>query len=162
MNRLKELRKQAGLSLRELQKYVGIDFSRLAVIEKNDANIEQKTLDKLLVFFGVNYSYFYGGDGLIDFYDNYQKKFYPLAYNQFKNILDNAIINIQIINSKVIRILSEEDLNKISNIMLDYEHSINRKILVENFIEKIDKLSTNEIKQIQSDLNEYFDSKNLY
>ena len=48
MNRLKEVRKETKLSLRQLQENVGIDFSRLGKLEKNDLNVESNTLEKLL------------------------------------------------------------------------------------------------------------------
>lgn len=59
-NRVKELRKKKGMTLRELAKITGISKSTLSDIENNIAPISEKRLDKLSEAFGVDKNFLRG------------------------------------------------------------------------------------------------------
>lgn len=153
MNRLKQLRLEANLSLRNLEKFIKVDYSRISKIEKHGENIESKTLEKFLGFFMVNYSYFNGGDGLIYFYDRYNERYFPLAYYQFKEIIDNANINVSIIDNKVRRIISDEDLNKISISMSFSKKTLEKKLKVVRFLKEIKSFTIDELESIKDEID---------
>lgn len=159
MNRLKQLRLEANLSLRELQNHVRIDYSRIAKIEKSDHNIESKTLQKFLDFFMINYSYFNGGDGLIYFYDSFNECYFPLAYNQFKEIIDNAKVTVSIVDNKVRRIISDKDLDKISNSLNVQTITLNRRIKILQIIKDAENMDINEIEMLKEGIDELYYQK---
>jgi len=139
MNRIKESRNECNLSLRQLQKFTSIDFSRIAVIEKNDANIESKTAEKLASFFRVSVDYLLGRDGFIFYYDERNKRFFPLLYEQFKGIIKKDYVTISIEEGKVKRIISSEgyraldEYNKVAN------ESLKNRIEVDRICRTIDE-----------------------
>lgn len=137
MNRLKELRKETKLSLRQLQEYVGIDFSRLGKLEKNDLNVESNTLEKLLNFFMVDYYYFQGKGGLVYFYDAHKKQYFPLSYNQFKSLFEKFCYTVEIADSSVRRILTDEGLKLIGETFRAEQISLDKKI---KFYQMVDEL----------------------
>lgn len=137
MNRLMELRKETKLSLRQLQEYVGIDFSRLGKLEKNDLNVESNTLEKLLNFFMVDYYYFQGKGGLVYFYDTHKKQYFPLSYNQFKSLFEKFCYTVEIADSSVRRILTDEGLKLIGETFRAEQISLDKKI---KFYQMVDEL----------------------
>lgn len=58
--RLKELRKEHKLSLRELDKQVNINYSQLARIERGESLLSQQHIQILTNFFGVSADYLLG------------------------------------------------------------------------------------------------------
>lgn len=153
MNRLKQLRLEAKLSLRNLEKYINVDYSRISKIEKYGENIESKTLEKFLGFFMVNYSYFNGGDGLIYFYDRYNEHYFPLAYYQFKDIIDNAKIDVSIVDNKVRRIISDDDLNEISKSMSLSRKALDKKLKVVRFLKEVEDFTIDELESIKDEID---------
>ena len=59
-NRLKKLRTEAGISLRELQKYTGITNSVLSVLESGKRPFRQTHIDALSSFFNVTSDFLLG------------------------------------------------------------------------------------------------------
>ena len=53
MNRLKELRLKAGLTIKELSEKIGIDKSSISLMESNKRPINAKVLEKFCKFYGV-------------------------------------------------------------------------------------------------------------
>ena len=60
MNRLKQLRKQVGLSSRELAKYTGIAYSTITYLENEKRPFRQAHIDTLTSFFNVTSDYLLG------------------------------------------------------------------------------------------------------
>jgi transcriptional regulator with XRE-family HTH domain len=60
MNRLKELRKAKGLTLRELSEEIGISFSSLGNIENERRGLSIKLAIKLADYFDVSVDYLIG------------------------------------------------------------------------------------------------------
>lgn len=60
MNRLRELRKERGLSLRDLDEKVGISFTALGLIENGKRSLNNVDLKALTDFFGVSADYLLG------------------------------------------------------------------------------------------------------
>jgi transcriptional regulator with XRE-family HTH domain len=56
--KIKKLREQKGLSLRQLAEEVGLTFSYLSQIEREGRNPSLKTLDKLCDFYDIDKTYF--------------------------------------------------------------------------------------------------------
>ena len=101
----------------------------------------------------VNYSYFNGGDGLIYFYDRYNEHYFPLAYYQFKEIIDNANINISIVDNKVRRIISDEDLDKISRSMSLSKKRLDKKLKVVRFLKEVENFTIDELESIKDEID---------
>lgn len=59
-NRIKELRKEKGLTLKELGEKVGMRDNTLSQYENEKRNPQEKTWEKLADFFGVSTSYLMG------------------------------------------------------------------------------------------------------
>lgn len=60
MNRLRELRKKRGLSLRELSKMLNMSFSNIATIERGESQLREDTARLFADFFGVTTDYLLG------------------------------------------------------------------------------------------------------
>lgn len=113
MNRLKQLRIRHGLSLRKLQEYTGIDFFRLAVIEKKDANLESKTIEKLADLFKVSSTYLLGKEGFVFYYDEHNQRYFPMPYEQYLNELTDDAVSFSIGDGCIRRIISIEGYKRI-------------------------------------------------
>lgn len=59
-NRLKQLREERGLSLRELAQRVEVDFTTISKCEKGQRNFSANALSKLTTFFGCSVDYLLG------------------------------------------------------------------------------------------------------
>ena len=57
MNRLKELRQESNLSLKDLSKYVGIGESTLNLIENDKRELNSTKIEKLADFFNITCDY---------------------------------------------------------------------------------------------------------
>jgi len=159
MNRLKELRTKYSLSLRKLQEYTGIDFSRLAVIEKTNANLESKTVDKLTDFFKVSSTYFFGKDGFIYYYDEHNKRYFPLVFEQYKHELTDDVISASIVDGCVRRTISLEGFDRIDKYNKNIEKDLNTRIKTEQFIEFLDELNQHDFEKQKETVLEYFEMK---
>ena len=60
MNRIRVLRNEAGLSLRELGKKVGITFSTLGLLETEKQPLRQHHIERLSSFFNCSADYLLG------------------------------------------------------------------------------------------------------
>ncbi|MCL2846477.1 MAG: helix-turn-helix domain-containing protein [Firmicutes bacterium] len=58
--RLRELRTERKLSLREVGKIVGVSHAAIARYEQNETQPKFETVDKLANFFGVSTDYLFG------------------------------------------------------------------------------------------------------
>ena len=61
-NRLRELRENKGMSLRELAGAIGIDYSTIAFVERGQRHLSINSLKALCDFFGVSADYLLGWD----------------------------------------------------------------------------------------------------
>lgn len=64
MNRLRELRKEQGLSQSELAKKVGVSNQVISFYENNKREPKIENWQKLADFFGVSVPYLQGGNNL--------------------------------------------------------------------------------------------------
>lgn len=64
MNRLRELRKQKGLSLRELAEKVNMSYSNIASIERGEVQLNENTTRIFTEFFNVSADYLLGNSDL--------------------------------------------------------------------------------------------------
>lgn len=159
MNRLKELRTRYGLSLRKLQEYTGIDFSRLAVIEKTNANLESKTVEKLTDFFKVSSTYFFGKDGFIFYYDEHNKRYFPLVYEQYRQLLNDDVVSYSIDNGCIKRTISLEGFDRINDYDNCLKKDLNVRIITEQYIEFLENLDSNDFERQRERIIEYFETK---
>lgn len=60
MNRLKQLRKEGGYSLRELDSLTGISYSSLSHLENGSFNFTEENIRTLSAFFSVSADYLLG------------------------------------------------------------------------------------------------------
>jgi len=160
MNRLYELRSESGLSLRKVQFFTGIDFSRLAVIEKNDCNIEQKTMNKLCLFFDVSPEYFMGGDGRIYYYNERGEKYYHF-YEQLKNIIQKEMVVTEIIDNRIHRKLTCNGIEAINNYFIMLNKNISKRIKINNFLDELDELNDNEYSNAKELILNYFSLRDI-
>jgi len=58
--KIKELRKEKGLSLRDVEKSIGIDRNMICLIENNKRNLTVENLLKICRFFNVSADYLVG------------------------------------------------------------------------------------------------------
>ena len=123
-NRIKELRVNANLTVRELSKITKIDYSYLSKIEKNDRNLTDEMALRIANFFSVDSGYVKGDNNYtITCYTNnlaqsicltaFDIKHYGHCYTS-KISLDNRIINI----------LNRESEKKILN------YGVKKKLLI--------------------------------
>lgn len=159
MNRIKELRTKLNLSLRNLQKFTGIDFSRLAVLEKTDGNMETKTIEKLCNFFNVSSNYLLGNDGYIYYYDINNHKF-GMLYDQFKEVLTEEVVIEKIINNIVVRTITLEGYERLDKTSKLQRQALNNRIAANHFIEYLNNLDETEYKQVKEAILDYFECRN--
>lgn len=77
MNRLRELRKKTGLSLRELEDKVGISYSNIASIERGETQLKEDTAMVFAKFYNVSVDYILGvSDNIIPNDNNVSVAFY--------------------------------------------------------------------------------------
>ncbi len=129
-NRIKELRIERNLTLRDLANIIGINYSTIGCYEteKREPNID--LLKKFTSFFEVSLDYICGGEKYIYcLYDSYNYKL-SLSYNSFLKLNDYIYFNSN--NHRCI------DINK----YLDIKDSANINDLISEFykIEEINSL----------------------
>jgi len=161
MNRLKELRNKYGLSLRKLQEYTGIDFSRLAVIEKTNANLESKTVEKLTDFFKVSNTYLFGKDGFIFYYDEYNKRYFPMPYEQYKKELTDDVISFSIVDGCVRRIISLTGYGRIEKYDKCLKKDFDIRLKTEEYLSFLDELDPYDFERQKERVQEYFEMKEI-
>ena len=159
MKRLKELRVKYGLTLRELQKYTGIDFSRLAVIEKSDVNVELKTIEKLCNFFKVSATYLLGKDGFIFYFDELNKRYFSMPFEQYKRILNDDVVSFSIVDGSIRRIISVDGYERIKNADELAKNDLERLLITSRFINFLDSLDDFDFNRQKDILSEYFESR---
>jgi len=161
MNRLKELRTKYDLSLRKLQEYTGIDFSRLAIIEKTDANLESKTVEKLTDFFKVSNTYLFGRDGFIFYYDEYNEKYFPMPYEQYKRELTDDVISFSIVDGCIRRIISLNGYERIDEYDKCLKKDLDIRLKTEEYLSFLDKLDSYDFERQKERVQEYFEMKEI-
>ncbi len=155
MNRLKELRTQAGLSLRKLASYVDIDFSRLAVIEKTDANLEGKTVERLTSFFGVDYAYLMGEDGFMSFYNDEKGVEERLIYSQFRSVIETHGSEASVVDGKLRRVLPKKGWEEVDRYFDVEAKAIDLAIAANRVCDLMDSLSDDEYLKYSGILKDY-------
>lgn len=101
-NRLRELRKERKLTLRELSAFVNISYSNIAMLEREERNFTADTLKIFADFFNVSSDYLLG---LSDVREN-------VAINNYTEHLEG--IDIEILNDiKSLDDKTREDLKTI-------------------------------------------------
>lgn len=99
MNRLKELRKEKGLTLDEIQSKTGINRGTYNNYESGKTEPKQKTWQALADFFGVSVPYLQGKILFVDLSEDEQRIFtdvldvlVPTPYNKAIHVLE-ALLN---------------------------------------------------------------------
>ena len=100
-NRIKDLRNERNLTLRDLAEYIGINYSTIACYEteKREPNIE--TLKKLTSFFEVSLDYICGDNKYIYcLYENgnYEFSINETTYNELKDYIYFNTYNKRCVN----------------------------------------------------------------
>ena len=135
MNRIKELRKEKAITVKELSKIIGISQSMLSNYENGNSEPRDKeTWQKLADYFGVSVAYLRGFD----------------EENAFSNIDSEEVLHHLLENAKVGDDLMEKIYNDLS-------------LQITSIIEDIFSELRNEIKQNEPNI-EYINNniKNLY
>lgn len=102
MNRLKELRKEKGLTQKGLADDIGVHFRTLQNWENGESQIKPDKAQALADYFGVTVAYFLGysdyqGDNLRDllFHEIKALKEYKVIRVGFENFIsENAVLNV--------------------------------------------------------------------
>jgi len=147
--------------LRKLQKYTGVDFSRLAVLEKTDANLELKTIRKLTEFFKVSNTYLFGGDGFIFYYDENKQTFFSLPYEQYKSELTDDVVSVSIVDGSIRRIISIEGYDRLARLNTLYKNDIDIRLKTISYLNYIDKLDSYEFNKQKEIILEFFETKEI-
>ncbi len=79
MNRLRQLRQEKNLTLRDLSEKVNISFSQIGKFERNESLMNTEQAEMFAQFFGVTVDYLLGVDSL-------SKNAIPFKNNEFKPI----------------------------------------------------------------------------
>lgn len=161
MNRLKELRNKYHLSLRELQNYTGIDFSRLAVIEKTEANIELKTIEKLCNFYKVSSTYLFGRDGLISYYDEKNKQYFSMPYEQYKAVLTDDVVSFSIVDGCVRRLISIEGYNRIDSVYESISKGLEMRLNTERYLKLLNDLDDYDFNHQKEIILRFFEKQKV-
>lgn len=98
MNRLKELRSELKIALRELEKYTGISFSVIAYLENEQRPFRQAHIESLTNFFGVTSDFLLGrsdiGYQIKTEYGEDELIFSETEYKNFSDHITKEIINV--------------------------------------------------------------------
>ncbi len=100
MIRLKQLRRENNLSVKELSDIIGINVRNINAYERGDIKPKYTTIKKLADYFGVSVDYFT--------YKNIPKK------TEIKHIAHNADVYLDVVS--LLKKLSEENLLKMKQI----------------------------------------------
>ncbi|OFV69140.1 LexA family protein [Acetobacterium wieringae] len=82
-SRLKELRKESGLTQIELSTKVGISKSSISMYEANSRKPELETLEALADYFNVNMDYLLGKSNIRSHAENLIKNIFPIEKKKF-------------------------------------------------------------------------------
>lgn len=115
MNNLRQLRKQADLTTRELSEYVNISHSVLFYLEKGERLFRQSHIDRLTSFFNVTSDYLLGRSdyGYIVF-PEYGEEEIILSESEYSRLSDNiesSIIKISNNNTDLSINTGKEEIN---------------------------------------------------
>lgn len=126
MNRLKQLRKQANLTVRELCGYVNISHSVLAYLENEVRPFRQLHIDRLTAFFNVTSDYLLGRSdyGYIVF-PQYGADPVILAESEYTRL--SEYITLSIINNKLSLDITIKDKKEEESINLP-SHCVYREL----------------------------------
>lgn len=112
MNNLKKLRKQLGITTRELTAYVGITNSVISYLENGQRPFRQAHLDRLTAFFNVTSDYLLGrsDNGYIvrPEYGDEEIVLTENEYNRLKENITTTIIKSKPFEYKIATTLIEE------------------------------------------------------
>lgn len=81
--RLKELRKEAGLTQIELSTKVGISKSSISMYEANSRKPELETLEAIADYFNVNMDFLLGKSDIRNYTETHIKNIYPIEKKKF-------------------------------------------------------------------------------
>lgn len=133
-NKLKELREQNKLTLRELEQKVGINFKTLSRLENGETKLTDKYLKILADFYQVSYDYIFNRT-----IDELQEMNYPenkieklLSNHTFKNALETKVIAL------VTLLADNNDLKLVESLIahllklkgIDYEDELKKRYLI--------------------------------
>lgn len=126
MNKLKQLRKEADLTLRDLSKYVGIPNSVITYLESGTRPFRQVHIDKLTSFFNVTSDYLLGrSDYGYIVYPQYGSDEVILSDSEYNRLSDH--ITLSIINNKININVSIVDNKEETNINIP-SHCVYREL----------------------------------
>lgn len=115
--KIKRLRKDRKLTLREAAEKVGLDHSYLSKIERGVQNPSLKTIESLSNFFDVDRSYFFTDDKNLESFSNAEKQ---LAFERdlsIENLRKNY--NITVDGKEV----SDDEINVMLEVLKAYRKS---------------------------------------
>jgi transcriptional regulator with XRE-family HTH domain len=133
-NKLKELREQNKLTLRELEQKVGINFKTLSRLENGETKLTDKYLKILADFYQVSYDYIFNRT-----INELQEMNYPenkieklLSNHTFKNALETKVIAL------VTLLADNNDLKLVESLIvhllklkgIDYEDELKKRYLI--------------------------------
>lgn len=135
MNRLKELRKAAGITLRKLDEETGINYSSLGQIEKDNRNLTQEHIFRLCDFFNVTADFLLGKTnfGYRVLLANHYETYVTLSEEDYRFYRDAGEIKEYVEFHHVLRIPSESLSKRID----PYREKTTRELIIEE-IEKMD------------------------
>ena len=76
-----------------------------------------------------------------------------------KEIIDNAKVTVSIVDNKVRRIISDKDLDKISNSLNVQTIAFNRRIKILQIIKDAENMDINEIEMLKEGIDELYYQK---
>lgn len=123
INRLKELRKQKGLTLVELGKKVNLANNTLSQYERGVREPKLKTWEKLANFFGVSVAYLIGESNIKEPYNKWSKA--DFLYSEYLRLSDKLETEYEAYLSEFSNKIKDINTTEISN---DDENTLNHRI----------------------------------
>jgi len=143
MNRIKALRNEANLSLRELGNLTGITFTTLGLLETEKQPLRQHHIERLCAFFNCTTDFLIGksdfGIGVF-FNDDYK----VIAYKKYIELASDIGVDISIIETDMPNIIFKVWNNKVA--------------LSKKQVYRYIKINSTEVEDVRQQLNTILDN----
>lgn len=159
MNKIKRLRKDAGITSIELSNYTGIDRGIISLLENGKRPLRQEHIDILCDFFNVSTDYLLGKDEYgIRIYDTDQQEL-TISKAEYESLKPNIEISVSKISDKPIAVKTKYKtyyLGGYSVMRLIINESLfAKKVLKTKYIELGEILTEEQLEKTINFIKEY-------
>lgn len=164
MKRLKELRERYGLSLRKLDEYIGVDYSSLAKLERDETRCPAiPTLKKIAQYFAVSTEYLLeeSNDGFY-VYVSALEKMIEVSQNKLDSLIEEKSCEESVRSDGVYRVIFKSSFAFLSElgVMCKEAKTPNKVPPQDEHIEKYKQLNQPNKNMVNSMIDALWENEN--